>query len=272
MNNLLRRALTAIIAGSVAVAAIVLSHWGLWLFGLIVSMAGVWEFWNLAEIDKRYRWPSFALGALVWFSVAGESLKMLPEGLHWYLFLLLIPVLGLSFLFNEKENKPVEKLGEIVLSYAYSFIPLLLFYKISIVDGSYNFRIPLLMLLITWALDVGAFFAGKWFGKKKLFPRISPKKTWAGSIGGTLVCLLFAFLFQIELFPNTQTGIPVPWLLSGTIIAIFGQWGDLIESMFKRSSARKDSGSILPGHGGMLDRFDSMYITLPLLYILFQFV
>ena len=270
MNNLLRRALTAIIAGSVAVTAIVLSHWGMWLFGLIVSMAGLWEFWNLCDIEKRYRFPSFALGALIWFFLAGEQLNMIPEGIHWYVFLLLIPALGLFFLFNEKENRPVEKLGEIVFSFAYAFIPMLLFYKISWIGGSYDFRIPLLMLLITWGLDVGAFFAGKWFGKKKLFPRISPKKTWAGSIGGTLVCLLLAGIFQFT--PETQDGIPVLWLMSGTIIAVFGQWGDLIESMFKRSSARKDSGSILPGHGGMLDRFDSMYITLPLLYILFQFV
>jgi phosphatidate cytidylyltransferase len=270
MSNLLRRALTAIIAGSVAITAIVLSSWGMWLFGLIVSMAGLWEFWNLSEIENRYRGFSFALGAGVWFAVMAEVFGLIPTGIYWYLLLLLVPGLGLIFLFNKNEEQAIEKFGKICLSFAYAFIPMLLFYKISWVDGVYDFRIPLCMLFITWALDVGAFFAGKWFGKKKLFPRISPKKTWAGSIGGTAVCLLMALLFQ--LWPQTQEGIPVLWLASGMIIALFGQWGDLIESMFKRSSAIKDSGSILPGHGGMLDRFDSMYITMPLLFILFEFV
>ncbi|MFK7970978.1 MAG: phosphatidate cytidylyltransferase [Bacteroidia bacterium] len=268
MSNLLRRALTALIAGSVAIAAIVWSSYGMWLFGLIVSMAGVWEFWNMSDSPKQYRWPAVIVGVLVWVSIALEYAGMLPSGTFWYGYLLIVPMLGLLLLYQADEERPIERLGELVLAFAYAHIPLVLFYLIAHSGDGYNFRIPIGLLIITWALDVGAFFAGKWFGKKPLFKRISPKKTWAGSIGGTIICLAIAASFQF--WPEMQNGVSLPWIASGMIIALFGQWGDLIESMFKRSSKRKDSGSILPGHGGMLDRFDSMYITMPLLYILFS--
>lgn len=268
MSNLLRRALTALIAGSIAVTAIVFSSYGMWVFGVVVSLAGLWEFWNMADIPTKYRIPALVFAVLAWVGIGAEKAGYLPEGISWNLFLLIVPFLGLLLLFQSKEDKPLERLAETTLAFPYAFVPLILFYLLSWVDGQYDYRIPICMLVITWALDVGAFFAGKWFGKKKLFPRISPKKTWAGSIGGSIICLVIAGLFQY--FPQTQAGIPVPWILSGMIIAVFGQWGDLVESMFKRSSKRKDSGSILPGHGGMLDRFDSMYITIPILFVIFR--
>ena len=269
MSNLVKRILTALIAGSIAVTAIVLSGYGIWVFGVVVSIAGLWEFWNLADIPKHYRWPTLAFAVFGWIGLLLESEGILPPGVSWNAYILVAPALGLLLLFQGKEEKPIERMSEIILGMVYAYIPLVLLYKLSWVDGAYDFRIPLGLLIITWALDVGAFFAGKWFGKKHLFPRISPKKTWAGSYGGAIMCLIIAGLLQY--FPETQEGISVPWIVSGMIIAVFGQWGDLIESMFKRSSKIKDSGSILPGHGGMLDRFDGMYITIPILYLIFTF-
>jgi phosphatidate cytidylyltransferase len=126
-------------------------------------------------------------------------------------------------------------------------------------EGYYNYEILLGCLLILWASDTGAFFAGTRFGKRKLFERISPKKSWEGFWGGA--ALAVAMTYGLSLYLHSIS--IVDWLVIGLIIIIGGTFGDLVESLLKRSIEIKDSGTSLPGHGGFLDRFDGLLISSP---------
>ena len=117
--------------------------------------------------------------------------------------------------------------------------------------------------MIVWANDSWAYLSGRWFGKHKLFERISPGKTWEGSAGGALVALLFSYLMSLFFKEYTL----VNWLCIGAILIVTSTLGDLVESMLKRSLGVKDSGNMLPGHGGILDRFDGMYLALPAVWV-----
>jgi phosphatidate cytidylyltransferase len=118
-------------------------------------------------------------------------------------------------------------------------------------------------LLILWLNDTGAYLIGSWIGKHKLFERISPKKTWEGSMGGAFMALLTSWGMALLV-----KGIPLwQWISIGLIIVIFGTLGDLVESMLKRSLGIKDSGTILPGHGGILDRFDALLLAVPFVFV-----
>jgi phosphatidate cytidylyltransferase len=140
-------------------------------------------------------------------------------------------------------------------------------------EGSVRFNtlLPLSIFIFLWVNDTGAYCVGSLLGRHKLFPRISPGKSWEGSIGGAVFVLAIAWL--IGTYDNTlildgdNTGrgmLSVPaWLGLGLVVVIFGTWGDLVESLFKRTLGIKDSGNILPGHGGMLDRFDSSLLAIP---------
>ena len=116
--------------------------------------------------------------------------------------------------------------------------------------------------MIVWANDSWAYLGGRWLGKHKLFERISPGKTWEGSIVGGIVALLFAYLMSIFLPKYTL----IDWLSIAAIMIVTSTLGDLVESMLKRSLGVKDSGNMLPGHGGILDRFDGMYLAIPAIW------
>src|SRR5690606_32782836 len=138
-------------------------------------------------------------------------------------------------------------------------MPFVLLNVMAFEDGVYNFEVILGSLLILWATDTGAYFAGTRFGKRKLFERISPKKSWEGFIGGAVLAMIFAWGSSVYL----KSLSPTSWLVVGVLIIVGGTFGDLIESLLKRSIEIKDSGSSLPGHGGFLDRFDGLLISVP---------
>ncbi len=125
--------------------------------------------------------------------------------------------------------------------------------------SQYNAILPLSIFIFNWVNDTGAYCTGMLFGKHKLFERISPKKSWEGSIGGSVFCIISSFILA-HFFPFMSTGV---WIGLALTVVIFGTWGDLTESLLKRRLGIKDSGNILPGHGGMLDRFDSAILAIP---------
>ena len=127
------------------------------------------------------------------------------------------------------------------------------------INGYYSYQIILGLLFIIWASDTGAYFAGPKFGKTKLFERVSPKKSWEGSIGGTIAALVMAAI--IATFYNDL--FFWEWLVLSVITVVTATYGDLVESLFKRSIAIKDSGTVIPGHGGFLDRFDGLLLSAP---------
>ncbi|MEM6345786.1 MAG: phosphatidate cytidylyltransferase [Bacteroidota bacterium] len=272
MNNLAQRILTALVAGSVAVAAVFYHPYGLLLFCAIVSMVGLWEFLRVMGIEEsRYLYPAMALGLGSWGVAFGEiywvDTQAVSNSLYFLIFLCLLPLTEIIALFNQKEKEPVRTLGTILLAFFYCFLPILLLFKLSIpAEGTtYDPMLPLGILFLTWVLDSGAYFAGRFLGRHPLFPRVSPKKTWEGAIGGAILTLILAWVLEIYHSPDNYN-----WWIIAIIISVFSQLGDLVESMFKRSIQLKDSGSILPGHGGMLDRFDGIYLSVPFIFFYFS--
>lgn len=158
-------------------------------------------------------------------------------------------------------------LGQMYIALPFSMINILAF-ESTAADGNaiaYDMLLPLSVFIFLWTNDTGAYCSGSLLGKHKLFPRISPAKSWEGSIGGGILVLIVAAI--IGYYAN-QGDTPhtlgiAGWMGLGLVVVFFGTWGDLVESLFKRTLGIKDSGNILPGHGGMLDRFDSSLMAIP---------
>lgn len=147
------------------------------------------------------------------------------------------------------------------------YIPMLLSTLYMLRNLENGFVLTLLVLLLTWGTDTGAFFAGKFLGRSKLAPAISPNKSWAGAWGGLITAVIIAVVFGILTEANVFL-----FAIWGAITSVLGQIGDLAESAFKRYAGVKDSGNLLPGHGGVLDRVDSLLFTAAISYIFFGMV
>jgi phosphatidate cytidylyltransferase len=149
----------------------------------------------------------------------------------------------------------------------YVVMPFVCLQKLAFSGGDYNPWLVMAFFAMVWVNDTGAYLVGVTIGKRRLFPRISPKKSWEGFIGGVLftIGLSYGISLYIDGYPMFL------WLVAGLVVSVFGTMGDLTESMLKRAMDVKDSGSILPGHGGVLDRFDAVTFAAPLVYVLFEF-
>ena len=165
-----------------------------------------------------------------------------------------------------KQDDPIQDWAYTMLSQMYIALPFSLLNVLAFTaNGSgmvaFNTLLPLSVFVFLWVNDTGAYCVGSLLGRHKLFPRISPGKSWEGSIGGAVFVLVAAW--AISYFLDDVMLNLYEWLGLGLVVVIFGTWGDLVESLFKRTLGVKDSGSILPGHGGMLDRFDSSLLAIP---------
>jgi len=169
-------------------------------------------------------------------------------------------------LYKKEEDKPFTNIAFTFLGIIYVAGPFALINVSIFIFGHYNYAIILGYLFLLWASDTGAYFAGKTFGKTKLFERVSPKKSWEGSLGGTALAFLIAYLFSIFFneIPQWQ------WFSIAAIIVITGTYGDLVESLLKRSMMIKDSSHSIPGHGGFLDRFDGLLLSSPFVAAFFK--
>lgn len=180
-----------------------------------------------------------------------------------------LPFFSLIFILPlfQKQVLPFHDIAYTILGICYAGMPFVVFLSLGFVGGTFNGYIPLGFLILLWSSDTGAYLAGKSFGKHKLFERISPNKTWEGFIGGSLFALGVSLVLA-HYFGTLETW---QWLVVALLIAVFGSLGDLVESMLKRSLGVKDSGHILPGHGGILDRFDGLLLAVPLVYLFLVF-
>ena len=161
---------------------------------------------------------------------------------------------------NPLNNWAYAMLSQMYIALPFALLNVLAFHSDETASLSqYNAILPLSIFIFNWVNDTGAYCTGMLFGKHKLFERISPKKSWEGSIGGGVFCILASFLLS-HFFPFMSTGV---WIGLALTVVVFGTWGDLTESLLKRRLGIKDSGNILPGHGGMLDRFDSAILAIP---------
>ena len=173
----------------------------------------------------------------------------------YLLSLIFVLVSGLYF----KQPDPIKTWAYTFAGHLYIALPIALLNSLAF-NPIYSPTLPLAVFVFLWLNDTGAYCFGCSLGRKipyKLFPSISPKKSWVGSVGGGIVVLLGAWIFSIIY------GILIFWLGLGLIVCVFGTWGDLVESQLKRTIGIKDSGRFLPGHGGVLDRFDSALLAIP---------
>lgn len=258
--NLTQRFITAIAGVLVMISAIAWNEWAYFIVFFIICLFTLLEFYNLVGLDGKLPLKTFG-------SICGLSLycvtfliEMGVIGQRW--FFLIFPLMSGVFLiklYKKSEEKPFTNIAFTFLGIFYVAVPFSLLNLVSFCLGHYSYQIILGSLLILWASDTGAYFAGINFGKTKLFERVSPKKSWEGSVGGTL--LAFAMAFGLSFY--FEDLLQWHWFTISAIVVIVGTYGDLVESLFKRSMEVKDSSSVIPGHGGFLDRFDALLLSAP---------
>ena len=265
-KNFIVRTITGVLFVAVLVTCFLRPETMVLLFALITGMT-IWEFGGLVnQFDdiQVNRFISTVAGVYLFLAMAGCCMGLTRET-AFIPYLITIVYLIIAELFTKAPN-PVNNWAYTMLSQMYIALP---FSTINVLafqtggEGAYNFVLPLSVFVFLWVNDSGAYCAGSLFGKHKLFPRVSPGKSWEGSVGGAVLVLVAAAVVG-AFFGNGEGGWSVPvWMGLGLVVVVFGTLGDLVESLFKRTLGVKDSGAILPGHGGMLDRFDSSLMAIP---------
>lgn len=258
------RAVTGFLFVIVMLGSVLLGHYPFGIFYLILSLLCLREFYGL--IKQSGVSPNVPVGLLNGaFIYVIFALIVYQDNidLHKILFLLTLTVSAVFILELFKESAaPFTNIAYTLAGIVFVGLPFTFFHALAYIKGDFNFHYPLAFLLMLWANDTGAYLVGSKLGRTKLFERHSPKKTWEGFFGGILISAGVAFIISIyfkELPWNR-------WVAVAILISCFGTLGDLIESMFKRSINVKDSGGILPGHGGLLDRFDGLLLAAPIVY------
>ena len=265
-SNFLQRAITGIIFVAVLVGCILGGPISFTILFALISALTINEFGTIVNRmeNTRMNKPISILAGLFLFLCFGY-IGVVPGANEIFIpYLFLILYLFISELYKKQPN-PLNNWAYAMMSQIYialSFALLnVLAYHSSAADSvsQYNPILPLSIFIFNWVNDTGAYCTGMLFGKHRLFERISPKKSWEGSIGGAVFSIIAAIILA-HFFTFLSTGI---WIGLGLTVVVFGTWGDLTESLMKRTLGIKDSGNILPGHGGMLDRFDSTLMAVP---------
>lgn len=257
---MLQRAITGTFFVLVLVAGYLYSGLSAWALSTVIFLLGFREFNTITRDNKHYK-----INPIFWLSAASISMAMFPDwaAYKWFILsfnLVLIPVALISELYR-KQEQPIETTAMGVLGLLYTALIYFIFLS-AFQNSEYEGTTAIGFYILIWINDTFAYLSGRFFGKNKLFERISPKKTWEGSIGGGLCTLGISYVLSIFF---TQLN-PIQWLIIAVIAIIFGALGDLVESLLKRNYGIKDSGNILPGHGGILDRFDAALLAAPILY------
>ena len=263
MSNLLRRIFSGIIFVLVFISAILFSGYSYIALASIFGLLCIWEFTKMIAFKSVVSYIFFGLTIFLFFKR--------PEsyGITGILIITVFSSVYLIYqLYAKKEigyRNDRSKLGMTIryVIFSLSFLVLIPFYK-----EEYQPYLILNILVLIWVNDSFAFLVGKNFGKRKLFESVSPKKTIEGFLGGLIFSLIAAFIISkyVTIFS------PLNWMIISVIVSSFGTIGDLIESKFKRQAGIKDSGNIMPGHGGMLDRLDSLLFVAPFVYLYINFI
>ena len=274
------RTLTAAVFVAVLLSCLCFNYVSFSALFLLVSVWGLYEFYQLAEKlgAKPYKTIGLITGALIFcqaivansvFSVQYPASKLIAICLA-FLFIIFIVAL-----FDTKANTLLN-IAYTITGIIYAVVPFTLLLRIACSDSTfissnsnafqtiapYNFHYVLGIILLIWISDVGAYMVGSVIGKHKLYERISPGKTWEGSLGATVLTIACSYIMSIW-YPELALK---HWVVISILVSVFGTMGDLVESMLKRQAGVKDSGKIMPGHGGILDRFDSLLFVSPFVY------
>ncbi len=270
LANLIVRTITGVLFVVVVVTSFLRPEGMEVLFALVTGLT-IWEYCGLVNEKEGVQvntMISTVAGVYFFLAMGGYCSGVVPTGAVFIPYLLTIVYLFISELYTGSkdaiENWAHTMLGQMYIALPFSTINVLAFNS-SGGQVIFNYIVPLCIFIFLWTNDTGAYCSGSLFGKHKLFPRISPGKTWEGSIGGAVLVLAMAAAIHF-LYPHIEAELGLSlwqWMGLGLVIVVFGTWGDLVESLFKRTLGIKDSGNILPGHGGMLDRFDSSLMAMP---------
>ncbi len=289
LKTLGTRALTAVVFVAVLLSCILFHYISFAALFLVVSVWGLYEFYQLAE--KLGAKPYKAIGLISGALLFGFSIIINTYAGFWFRadlwFPLILSIVFLIFIAGLFDNKPntVLNIAYTLMGIVYAVLPFMLLVMIScsnppdlygynkMIDWTqyiapYNFHYVLGIILLIWASDTGAYLVGSFIGKNKLYERISPGKTWEGSVGAAILNIGCAYAISLW-FPELALK---HWIVISILVSIFGTIGDLVESMLKRQAGVKDSGKIMPGHGGILDRFDSLLFVSPFIYAYLKLV
>ena len=266
-NEFIKRSISGLVFAIVVLSSIWYGPVSYLVFLGLIMLVGLYEFSKMALSDNLERFGimyPISIGIYMY----GISSKIGVEPVFFELLIYLLIFFVFIIELRKEIPNPYKNLGNLFLSIIYIAIPITLASHIPYFKGDYHPEIILSIFILIWANDSFAYIIGKNFGKTKLIERISPKKTVEGFIGGLVLTYIVGFILShyFEVFSVMQ------WFIITNIIGIFGVLGDLVESMFKRKVSIKDSGKFMPGHGGMLDRFDSFIFTAPFIYIFMQLI
>ena len=271
MKNFIIRTITGIIFVAAIVSCFLRPEAMVLLFSIITGLT-VWEFTGLVNEREDVtvnRFISTVAGVYFFYAMTYYCSDMyagIAKSVVFIPYLVTIVYLLVAELYL-KQKDPIQDwaytmLAQMYIALPFSLINVLAFNATSEGYVAFNTLLPLSIFIFLWVNDSGAYCVGSLLGRHKLFPRISPGKSWEGSIGGAVFVLAAAYAISYFLDTDQMLAMPV-WLGLGLVVVVFGTWGDLVESLFKRTLGIKDSGNILPGHGGMLDRIDSSLLAIP---------
>jgi phosphatidate cytidylyltransferase len=270
MTTFAKRTISGTIYVIILLGSILASKYSFGLLFVVATGIGMMEFYNIClkgRFQAQSLYGTFIGLCLFAISYLNAAFDFTPK-----LFLAIIPLAVGVFIFElyRQKRRPIANLSLTLTGILYVALPLgLLNYIVfPFRNGEYNFHLLLGFLILIWTCDTGAYLFGVSLGKHKMFPRLSPKKSWEGFIGGTFLTILMGWVlskFWSEL-------APLQWMILAAIIVVCGVYGDLVESLMKRSLRIKDSGNIMPGHGGLLDRFDSILLSAPIVFAYLQLI
>ena len=270
MKNLIMRTLTGVVFVALMVGSILYGPLSFGILFALVTGLSMWEYTGL--INQRgdvslNRLISVVAAVYLFCAFWGYSSGLTPTSGVFIPYVLTLIYLIVSELYQERDhtlnNWAYTMFGQIYVALPFSLLSTLGF-TVNPLDMTVNYSwiFPLMLYVLLWCSDTGAYCVGSVLGKKisyKLFPSVSPHKSWVGSVGGGLLAIAVAAV--VARWDTTLT--LWEWIGFALVVVVFGTWGDLVESLFKRQLNIKDSGNILPGHGGMLDRFDSSMMAIP---------
>ena len=267
-NNLIQRTFSGLIFISIVIVSIL---WHPYAFAVVFFAAiflGLYEFYKMTYKPETIEINVIVgtLGGMILFANGFLHAYGLTSPMIYSTYAFYLIVVFIAELFRKKAN-PINNWAYYFLGQIYVAIPFSLLNYIIFIQG-YQPWLLLALFITLWVNDTGAYITGMLFGKHKLFERVSPKKTWEGFIGGAVFALISGYVLS-----RFITDISLwQWLVFSEIVVIFGTLGDLSESLLKRTENVKDAGKLIPGHGGILDRFDSMILAAPVIWIYLSWI
>ena len=276
MSELTRRILFAVIAAPASIAIVYIGDWALTILLSVLAALAAWELFRMAQLAGSFPFDLAGIGLAALFPIAVHAQRRGVYNLSLTLVVAMVLLLFASAIWlRGPSGKPLSSVAitafGVMYASLFSYIYLLRYHDYAVGAGAGTILV-LLPVVLTWVTDIGAYIFGRTFGRRKLIPSISPGKTVEGAIGGlgtaVVICLVYV---RFVLMPYAQLGLTGQGaVLFAIVVSVAAQTGDLAESLLKREARLKDSSSIIPGHGGVLDRFDSLLFVLPIAFLLLK--